>query len=681
MTLSRRLRLFLLAGLSTFGTVAQNEPSIPAAHLLDKASGQYGYMMELLQARSAFPKTYNRHTNRLQTSSSDWWCSGFYPGTLFYLYEATGKKPLYDEGVRMLGLLEKEQFNTETHDTGFMIGCSFGNAWRIDPKPEYKEIIVNAAKSLASRFNPAVGCIKSHNRGADDFVVIIDNMMNLELLFLATQLSGDSAYHHIAVAHANTTMKHHFRPDGSLYHGINYHPRTGEVVHYQAGQGYAEGSVWARGQAWGLYGYTMAYRFTKDKRYLDKAAGIAGFTMQHPNMPDDLIPYWDYEAPDIPHALRDASSAAITCSGLLELSRYVDKESSDRYRGYAEKILSVLSSPAYAAQQHTNGGFLLEHSAGNLPSMTEIDVPLTYADYYYVEALTRYKDYVASYNIVDFGALPDGVSLNTQAIQKAIDKCAEDGGGKVVVPAGVFLTGTIYLRSQVELHLEEQATIKGSPSFEDYPDNDVKYVNSFSYPNGKLFENKALIFGEGVCNVAITGKGTIDGSGDSPTFQLGNDSNTGSRRRPSVILLINSRNIHVYDLHLRNSAYWMQNYLGCDSLHLKGLTIYNHTNYNQDAMDIDAKNVLIEDCVIDADDDGVCLKSHDANRPVENVTVRNCVIASNCNAVKFGTKSDGGFRNVSVSRCVIRKASEDHIRQWQKNLKFNVKEQQFTIKL
>jgi rhamnogalacturonyl hydrolase YesR len=391
MKLPGRLQLFILAAFSTFGTVAQNEPAIHTARLLDKAGAQYEYMKELLQAKNVFPKTYNEYTNRLQTASSDWWCSGFYPGTLFCLYEATGNKSLYDEALRMLGLLEKEQFNTETHDIGFMIYCSYGNALRIDPKPEYKEIIINSAKSLTSRFNPAVGCIKSHNRGENDFVVIIDNMMNLELLFRATQLTGDSIYHNIAVTHANTTMKHHFRPDGSLYHGINYDPETGKAVHYQAGQGYSEHSVWARGQAWGLYGYTMACRFTDDKRYLDKAVGIAEFTMQHPNMPDDLIPYWDYNAPGIPHTLRDASAAAINASALMELSQYVSKELAEKYRQYAEKILSTLSSPQYTAPEKTNGGFILKHSAGNLPSMTEIDVPLTYADYYYVEALKRYS--------------------------------------------------------------------------------------------------------------------------------------------------------------------------------------------------------------------------------------------------------------------------------------------------
>lgn len=274
------------------------------------------------------------------------------------------------------------------------------------------------------------------------------------------------------------------------------------------------------------------------------------------------------------------------------------------------------------------------------------------------------------FNILDFGAEADGVTMNTKAIQKAIDACYNNGGGKVIVPEGIFLTGTLYMKDNVNLYIEEKATLKGSSFFNDYPDNNVKYVNSFSYPNGKLFGNKALIFGENVRNISITGNGTIDGSGDSPTFQLGNDSNDESRKRPCMLLFINSKNIKVYDLDLRNSAYWLQNYLGCDTLHLKGLNIYNHTNFNQDATDIDASNVLIEDCIIDADDDGICLKSHNPNRIVENVIVRNCTISSNCNAVKFGTKSEGGFRNIDISNCFIKKASEDNVRKWQENLEF-----------
>lgn len=274
------------------------------------------------------------------------------------------------------------------------------------------------------------------------------------------------------------------------------------------------------------------------------------------------------------------------------------------------------------------------------------------------------------FNVKNYGAVGDGATINTQAIQKAVDECHSKGGGTVIIPEGVYISGTLYMKDNVNLHLEERAILKGSASFSDYPDNKVKYINSFTHPPGKEFGCKALIFAEGVRNVSVTGKGTIDGNGDNPAFQLGNDSSPESRKRPCMLLFIDSKNIKVHGLHLRNSAYWLQNYLGCDTLHLKGLNIYNHTNFNQDAMDIDANNVLVEDCNIDADDDGICLKSHDPNRIVENVTVRNCTIATNCNAVKFGTKSDGGFRNINISNCFIKKASEDNMRKWQENLKF-----------
>lgn len=380
--------------LSCSDTGKTSKATFDASTELNKGAVQYLHMEKILKefsSKESFPRTYNNFMQRLQTTSSDWWCSGFYPGTLFYLYEETKNQQLYDEGLRMLALLEKEQFNVDTHDIGFMMYCSYGNANRIAPKPEYKDILVNSAKSLMTRFNPNVGCIKSHNRKPEEFIVIIDNMMNLELLFWATEATGDSTYYNIAVTHANTTLKNHFRADNSLYHGINYDPNDGKVVYYQAGQGFSEQSAWSRGQSWGLYGYTMMYRFTKDQKYLDQAVKIAEFQFNHPNMPADLIPYWDFNAPDIPNALRDVSAAAINCSGLIELSQYISSELSEKYLGYAEKILSVLSTEEYTASPNTNGGFILKHSVGNIPAMTELDVPLTYADYYYVEALKRYK--------------------------------------------------------------------------------------------------------------------------------------------------------------------------------------------------------------------------------------------------------------------------------------------------
>ena len=356
---------------------------------LEHAARQYLYMRAELQGSNQFPKTYDKHMQRLKTSNSEWWCSGFYPGTLFYLYEDTGNKELYAEGVRMLKLLEPEQYNVNTHDVGFMMYCSYGNANRIAPKPEYKDIMVNSARSLISRFSPVVGCIKSHNRKPDDYVVIIDNMMNLELLFWATQATGDSTFYDIAVKHADTTMKNHFRADNSCYHVVDYDPVTGEVRKKQTAQGYADESAWARGQAWALYGYTMCYRYTHDQKYLDMAEKIYNFIFNNPNLPEDLIPYWDFDAPNIPNEPRDASAA----SALYELSTYIPGKN---YKETADKIMESLGSPTYRAEVGTNGNFILMHSVGSIPHGAEIDVPLNYADYYFLEGIMRKRDLEAN---------------------------------------------------------------------------------------------------------------------------------------------------------------------------------------------------------------------------------------------------------------------------------------------
>lgn len=356
----------------------------------EDGAAQYELLMKNLPA-ARFPKTFYAATGKFETSGSDWWCSGFYPGTLLFLYEQTKNEKLYAEAQRMLGLLEKEKNNKGTHDLGFMMFCSFGNANRIAPSNAYKEILLTSAKSLATRFNPKVGCIKSWNAKPSDFLVIIDNMMNLELLFWATKVSGDSSFYKIAVTHANTTMKNHFRPDNSSYHVINYNPETGEVQEKKTAQGYSNESAWARGQAWGLYGFTVMYRETKDRKYLDQAEKITDFILNHPNLPADKIPYWDFNAPDIPNALRDASAGAVLSSALLELSTYASKPNSKKYFTAAETMLKNLSSPPYKAPQGTNGGFIIQHCVGHMPNKTEVDVPLTYADYYYIEALSRYK--------------------------------------------------------------------------------------------------------------------------------------------------------------------------------------------------------------------------------------------------------------------------------------------------
>ena len=355
------------------------------------ADAQYKVLMKNLPPDS-FPKTYYPQTNKYGFSNSGWWCSGFYPGTLLYLYEQSKEEWQNKEALRILELLKKEQFNTGTHDLGFMMYCSFGNANRIAPKPEYKQILLNSAKSLSTRFDPTTGCIKSwDSKNPNDFLVIIDNMMNLELLFWATRATGDSSFYKIAVTHANTTIKNHFRPDYSSYHVINYNKETGAVQEKKTAQGFANESAWARGQAWGLYGFTVMYRETKDKKYLDQANHIAHFILSNPNLPADKIPYWDFNAPGIPNVLRDASAAAITASALIELSSYAGSAKSKEYMPVVETILHNLSSPTYKAANGANGGFIIQHCVGHLPAKSEVDVPLTYADYYFVEAMKRYK--------------------------------------------------------------------------------------------------------------------------------------------------------------------------------------------------------------------------------------------------------------------------------------------------
>ncbi|MCX6207684.1 MAG: glycoside hydrolase family 88 protein [Bacteroidetes bacterium] len=359
---------------------------------LDKAVTQYKVLGKNLPA-GVLPKTFIGN-KKLETSSSTWWTSGFYPGSIFYLYEYSKDTALLHEALNREKLLEVEKNNKGTHDLGFMMFCSFGNANRLFPSKEYESILLTSAKSLSTRFNPTIGCIKSWDHGTWKFPVIIDNMMNLELLFWATKVSGDSSYYKIAVTHANTTMKNHYRKDHSSFHVVDYDPNTGNVIGQKTAQGYADASAWARGQSWGLYGYTLMYRFTKEKKYLTLANQIAHYIIDNPNLPADKIPYWDFNTVDIPATYRDASAGSIAASALIELSSYTDSQNKLLYLKTSEKIIKALASPVYTAKPGENGGFLLKHSVGNWPGFSEIDVPLTYADYYFIEAMTRYKKLV-----------------------------------------------------------------------------------------------------------------------------------------------------------------------------------------------------------------------------------------------------------------------------------------------
>ena len=358
------------------------------------ADTQYRYMMTLTPP-DKLPQSYDAKNDKFIARNIGWWCTGFYPGSLLYIYEQTKDETLKQEAERALKLIEPNKFDTGTHDLGFMMFCSFGNAYRLFKDEKYKDVIFRSAQSLATRYRPSIKSIQSWNSNKYfKCPVIIDNMMNLELLYWAGQNGGDPKLKDIAITHANSTLERHFRPDGSSYHVLDYDPATNKLIRKLTWQGTADESAWSRGQSWGFYGFTMMYRFTKDKRYLDQAKKIAGFLFNHPNMPEDLVPYWDFNAPGIPNAYRDASAAAINASALLELAQYVNKKESKYYIDKAVKIIRSLSSEKYRAKPGENGGYILMHSVGNLPANSEINTTLTYADYYFLEALMRYQQWV-----------------------------------------------------------------------------------------------------------------------------------------------------------------------------------------------------------------------------------------------------------------------------------------------
>lgn len=363
--------------------------------LVDKtlqfSARQYKHMMQAVPD-SLLPRSTNKDGS-LMTAKFNWWTGGFYPGSCWYLYEYTKDPAFKQEAIKRQTLLLPNQYRTNTHDLGFLMYCSYGNGLRLEKTAGYKDVLLTSSKSLSTRYKPTIGAIRSWDHAQWKCPVIIDNMMNLEMLFWATKNSGDSSFYKIAVAHANTTMKNHYRKDYSSYHVVDYDSATGKVIAKKTHQGFADESAWSRGQAWGLYGYTVMYRETKDKKYLDFAKHIADYMLNHPHMPKDLVPYYDYDAPEIPNAIRDASAASVMSAALLELSRYVDKKDAKRYWNAGADALISLASPAYLAKEGDNNNFILMHSTGSMPGKSEIDVPLTYADYYFLEALLRYKQW------------------------------------------------------------------------------------------------------------------------------------------------------------------------------------------------------------------------------------------------------------------------------------------------
>lgn len=386
---------FLLAILIfSFSSCQQDKTKINWDDFIEEqlyfAAEQYKTMNEVLPD-TLTPRTFEN--DKLVTAGTGWWCSGFYSGSLWYLYEHTGDEDLKEIAHQRTMVLEDEKYNTGTHDLGFMLYCSFGNGLRLTGNEEYEDILLTGAESLMTRYNETVGCIRSWDHGPWEFPVIIDNMMNLEFLFWASETAGIEEYYTNCISHTDRTMEEHYRDDFSSFHLVDYDTLTGEVIGKQTVQGYSDESAWARGQAWGLYGFTTVYRATSDPRYLTHCINVADFLLDHPNMPEDMVPYWDFNAPDIPEANRDASAAAIMASALLELANYVEPDRTERYREAAGTMLYSLGTN-YRAEKGENGNFILKHGVGHLPADSEVDVPLTYADYYFIEGLMRLKEIV-----------------------------------------------------------------------------------------------------------------------------------------------------------------------------------------------------------------------------------------------------------------------------------------------
>ena len=361
--------------------------------LIDRVFAVAAEQSEIMAASLAedqTPKTFEE--GKLVTASYDWWCSGFFPGVLWYIYEYNGNDQFKDLAIKETAKVEPVKYITDHHDVGFMINCSYGHQYRLTGDEHALEVLRTAAQSLTGAFTEEVGCIKSWPFVKDGFSwvypVIIDNMMNLELLMSIANMDNSEWLRHVAVSHADVTMKNHFRDDYTTWHLVDYVPGVGDVNKKITVQGLADSSAWARGQAWALYGYTMMYQRTGDKKYLIQAQNIGDMIEGY--LPEDGVPYWDFNDPKIPDTYRDASAAAVMASAYIALDAVA--ENGKNYLAIAEKQLRTLASDEYLAAPGEIGGFILKHSVGNLPEDAEVDVPLTYADYYFMEALMRYRN-------------------------------------------------------------------------------------------------------------------------------------------------------------------------------------------------------------------------------------------------------------------------------------------------
>ena len=397
-------------GLCLFSACTGTNKVLDADKALDYCNSQVHRTLTELKEDGNGVIDYTMMPRNIMDSLTTWhcrkvdkeeWCGGFWPGILWYDYEYTHDPEIKEEAEKYTASLK---FLSETpaydHDLGFLVFCSYGNGYRLTKNPEYKQVIINTADSLSALFNPRVGTMLSWPRNVKMFGghnTIMDNMINLEMLFWAAKNGGNPYLFDIAISHADKTMKYHFRPDYTSYHVAVYDTLTGEFIKGVTHQGYADDSMWARGQAWAIYGYTVVYRETKDIRYLDFVQKVADVYLK--NLPEDYVPYWDFNDPAIPNAPRDASAACVVASALLELSGYLPAEKGLEYNNVAIKMLTNLSSDKYQCGKGKPA--FLRHSTGHYPAGSEIDASIIYADYYYIEALMRLKKMMENKKLIE----------------------------------------------------------------------------------------------------------------------------------------------------------------------------------------------------------------------------------------------------------------------------------------
>ena len=386
-------RFLLVAAIvsGVFPTSATADPVLEMMpKVFERAAKQSSFLLENLAKSQKFPRSLNPDGSLHAVDAEDW-TSGFFPGTMWLIYEYNGSAQWKEEAMAATLRLEGLRNFKGHHDVGFMLGCSYGNALRLSPEDSQRAVLRDGAAALATRYRPELGMIRSWDFKPYVYPVIIDNMMNLELLSWSAKNGGDPRHLEIAISHADHTLANHFRADGSAYHVLDYNPKTRAIGAIHSGQGADVRTAWARGQGWAISGFAMMFRETKKPEYLAKSAAVADFVMNHPNLPADKVPYWDFGAEAGEKTPRDASAAAVMAAGLVELAEMSGNEKGGKYLDFARAQMLALGSPAYLAEEGKNGGFILLHSTGHLPEGSEIDSPLSYADYYFLEALLRYR--------------------------------------------------------------------------------------------------------------------------------------------------------------------------------------------------------------------------------------------------------------------------------------------------